>query len=130
MSSVCPICKTDPISLSDYCDECSGLLRWVRSYFAEIPGLPEKITPSTRFLDDLDVNSLDYMDWPLEAEEKLSISLSADEALKRMRTIGDWILLLRQAGASWPSNKQVRLLPRKHWWSNYEWSVDDKQTVE
>ncbi len=80
------------------------------------------ITPATRFVEDLGVDSLDWMCWPLEAEEKLGVAIPDREA-ERFETVGQFIRVLRDAGAEWPEDAAVRLLPR-HWWcSRYRWEV-------
>lgn len=109
------------------CATCAGLLRWVRGYFAHVPDLAEKITPAVRFVEDLGVDSLDWMCWPGEAEEKLRITLLSDRVLEKVRTVGDWIRVLRQAGAEWAAGREVRLLPRRSWWSAYRWAVVEGQ---
>jgi hypothetical protein len=76
--------------------------------------------PETRFVEDLGVESLDWMCWPLEAKEKLGVALG-DEQLERIRTVGPFIRALRDAGAEWPEDSDVRLCPRRGWWSPYHW---------
>jgi acyl carrier protein len=94
----------------------------VRGYFAHVPELPATITPRTRFVEDLGADSLDWMHWPLEAEEKLGVTLS-DWQLERAFTVGQFIRMLREAGAAWPDGSEVRLVPRPRWWSPYRWVV-------
>lgn len=124
MAAPCTICGVGSGGPADPCQACAGLLRWVRGYFAHIPGLPQKITPEVRFVEDLGVESLDWMFWPGEAEEKLGVSLPDNRVLERVMTVGDWVRVLRQAGAVWPADKQVRLLPRRGWWSSYRWVAE------
>ena len=119
MQAVCSICG-DQAGGPDLCGGCAGLLRLVRGYFAHDPDLPAKIMPETRFVEDLGVESLDWMCWPLEAEEKLGVALG-DERLERIRTVGQFVGALREAGAVWPDRSDVRLRPRRHWWSPYRW---------
>ncbi|MGK7873042.1 MAG: acyl carrier protein [Xenococcaceae cyanobacterium] len=123
----CTICSAASDSGTDLCPACSGLLRWVRGYFAHEPGLPEKITPEVRFIEDLGVDSLDWVCWPLEAEEKLGVTFPDDQVLEKVQTVGDWIRLLRQMGAEWPTNREVHLLPRLWWWSSYRWVVTESE---
>jgi acyl carrier protein len=47
----------------------------------------------------LGVDSLDWIYWPLEAEERLGVVLS-DEQLERTFTVGEFIRALREAGAN------------------------------
>jgi acyl carrier protein len=121
MLADCSICGR-PTGAAELCGPCAGLLRWVRGYFAHVPGLAEEITPETRFIEDLGVDSLDWMCWPAEAEEKLDVVLD-DEQCERIKTIGQFIRTLRDAGAHWPEDADVRLRPRRGWWSNYHWAV-------
>jgi hypothetical protein len=58
---------------SAHCPECAGLLRWVRGYFANVPGLAAQIIPETTFLD-LGADCLDWMDWLFEAKNKPGIT--------------------------------------------------------
>jgi acyl carrier protein len=121
MRALCAICEAEtggPV----LCGACAGLLRWVRSYFAHDPGLSAKIVPETRFVEDLGVESLDWMCWPLEAKEKLGVALG-DEQLERIRTVGQFVRALRDAGALWPDGSDVRLRQRRHWWSPYRWEI-------
>jgi hypothetical protein len=67
------------------------------------------------------------MCWPLEAEAKLGVTLS-DRQLERVRTVGQFLLVLREAGAHWPDASSVRLVPRRRWWSPHRWRV--VETVE
>ena len=121
MQAHCSICLAT-VEDSELCAACANLLRWVRGYFADEPGLPAKITPETRFVEDLGVESLDWMCWPLEAEEKLGVTFP-DRELERIQTVGQFIRALREAGAVWPDGFDVRLAPRPRWWSSYRWDV-------
>ncbi len=121
MQALCSICDAETGG-PDLCGACAGLLRWVRGYFDHVPGLPAQITPETRFSEDLGADSLDWMCWPLEAEEKLGVALS-DAQAERIRTVGQFVRALRDAGAVWPEESDVRLHPRHRWWSPYRWEV-------
>lgn len=121
MPASCSICGADTIG-PDLCGACAGLLRWVRGDFAHDPGLPARIAPETRFVEDLGVESLDWMCWPLEASEKLGVVLDGEQ-LELIRTVGQFIGALREAGAVWPEDSDVRLRPRRGWWSPYRWEV-------
>ena len=121
MQTRCSICDA-PTASPELCSACAGLLRWVRSYFAHVPGLSATINPNTRFIEDLGVDSLDWMNWPLEAQEKLGVVLS-DRDLERLQTVRQFIRALRDAGANWPDSSDVRLRPRRGWCSPYLWDV-------
>lgn len=86
----CSVCGV-PREASDgeTCVECRELLRWFRSYFADLPKSEVSvITPCTRFFEDLGVDSLDYIDWVLEAACVFDVHIS-DRDAERMRTVGD-----------------------------------------
>ncbi len=117
----CSICDS-ATDRSELCAPCDDLLRWVRGYFAHVPDLPARITPETRFAEDLGANSLDWMAWPLEAEEKLGVVLCDGQA-ERILTVGQFVRALREAGAEWPDNPEVRLCPRRRWWTRHRWEV-------
>ncbi len=117
----CSICRAGTVGTS-LCAVCAGLLRWVRGYFAHDPGLPSRVGPETRFVEDLGVESLDWMCWSMEARDKLGVIL-ADERLERIRTVGEFVQALREAGAVWPDDVELRLRPRRGWWSPYRWDI-------
>jgi acyl carrier protein len=121
MQALCSICDAET-GVPGLCGACAGLLRWVRGYFDHVTGLPAQITPETRFAEDLGADSLDWMCWPLEAEEKLGVALS-DAQAERIRTVGQFVRALRDAGAVWPDRLDVRLHPRIRCWSPYLWEV-------
>ena len=128
MQSLCSICGDATEGIA-FCGPCAGLLRWVRGYFDHIPGLPARIAPETRFVEDLGADSLDWMYWPLEAEEMFRVVLS-DRQAERILTVGQFIRTLRDAGARWPDNSAVRLCPRRGWWRPYHWEVVDEVEVQ
>jgi acyl carrier protein len=106
--TACPICEAiaseNPEPRADACcDECTHLLRWFRSYFDQDPRLDVTwwIRPETTF-HDLRVESLDWMSWLLEAEQKPGIDIP-DKDAEKLRTVGQFVQYLRARGASWPS---------------------------
>ena len=80
------------------CQQCSSLLRWVASYYADLPNVALKIGPDLTFLE-LGVDSLDYIDWTLEAEKVFKVIIPDREA-ESIRTVGEFIRRLKTAGAS------------------------------
>ena len=104
VSTVCEICQRDasfdPAGKEiACCTECAQLLRWFHGYFAHDPslGVTWWITPATSF-KELGVESLDWMCWLLEAEEKLGIDIPEKDAVK-LRTVGEFLGYLRARGA-------------------------------
>ena len=120
----CSICG-DPAIGAEFCPPCAGLLRWVRGYFADEPKVSALVQPGTRFVDDLGVESLDYMEWLLEAEEKLDIAIS-DHQAERIKTVGEFVRSLKEAGARWPDNKGLRIVPGRWWCSSPHWEVVER----
>jgi len=102
---------------------CAGLLRWFRGHFAHEPGLDlARINIETRFTEDLGTDSLDYMCWPIEAEEKLGVAIPDREA-ELLVTVGHFLRWLRMHGASWAGNKEIRLVQKGNCWKPYVWQV-------
>lgn len=117
VSTVCEICQRDasfdPAGKEiACCTECAQLLRWFHGYFAHDPslGVTWWITPATSF-KELGVESLDWMCWLLEAEEKLGIDIPEKDAVK-LRTVGEFLGYLRARGASWPHDYEIRLIQK------------------
>ena len=118
----CSVCEA-PIETAngDVCAECSELLRWFRSYFADVPRLDLRtITPRTQFGADLGVDSLDYIGWVLEAESVFGVRIP-DRDAERMRTVGDYLRRLRQDGARWLPNQDIEI--EKKSWGRRDWKV-------
>src|SRR4051812_47738253 len=105
MSRACLICRAGGYADVDvvpglYCPECPQLLRWFRSYFAHDRGLDlGRITPAMTF-QELGVESLDYMNWLLEAEDKFGVTIPSGDA-DRIMTVGQFLGFLRARGATW-----------------------------
>jgi acyl carrier protein len=118
----CSVCKVPPgATEGDICAECGELLRWFRSYFADVRNLdPLTITPRTRFVDDLGLDSLDHVDWALEAESVFGIRMSDREA-EQMHTVGDFLAWLRAGGAKWLPSQDIEI--EKGRWGSRDWKV-------
>jgi acyl carrier protein len=127
MPESCRICGVggpgkDPV----LCPECAHLLRWVRAYFVGFLLDLGQITTETKF-SELGVDSLDYMNWVLEAEEKLGVDI-ADEDAESIHTVGQFLRYLRARGASWPPDSDLRLARKGGCFRNYVWErVDHRQ---
>jgi acyl carrier protein len=119
MPATCSICGDVVADGAAHCQECAQLLRWVRGYFAHVSGLDMQITPQTAF-NDLGADSLDWMNWLLEAEEKLGIAIP-DRDVERLRTVGQFIQILRARGASWAPDDDIRLKTKGGCFRNYAW---------
>lgn len=98
---------------------------WIRSYFTHELGEAERIEPDVTF-NTLGIDSLDYVEWVVEAEEKLGITFPDEKTLNEVLTISDWIRLLRRMEAEWPETREIRLLPRKRGWSSFRWISEDR----
>ena len=66
----------------------------------EIAGVPVgDVTPDKGFLDDLDVDSLSMVEIATAAEDKFGIRIPDDD-LKDLKTVGDAVRYIEQAGVS------------------------------
>ena len=66
----------------------------------EIAGVPVgDVTPDKGFLDDLDVDSLSMVEIATAAEDKFGIRIPDDD-LKDLKTVGDAVKYIEQAGVS------------------------------
>jgi acyl carrier protein len=104
-STPCNICNAAPATTSGICERCAGLLKWVREYYADLQSHVASITPATTF-DELGTDSLDYIDWTLEAEKLFKVVISQREA-ERCHTVGDFVQRLSLAGATWGSDRAI-----------------------
>jgi acyl carrier protein len=120
MPETCSICGGVVADRTVLCRECAQLLRWVRGYFAHVSGLDMQITPQTTF-NDLGTDSLDWMDWLLEAEEKLGIAIT-DRNAERLQTVGQFIQYLRTQGASWAPDDDILLKKKGGCFRRYAWA--------
>ncbi len=65
------------------------VLTLVRDHLvAELEVSPEKITPETRFKEDLDADSLDLYELVMELEDRYGIRVSEEEAAQ-IETVGN-----------------------------------------
>jgi acyl carrier protein len=119
MPESCSTCGEVVADRNGLCRECALLLRWVRGYFGHVSGLDKQITPQTTF-NDLGTDSLDWMNWLVEAEEKLGIAIPDLEA-ERTQTVGQFIQCLRARGASWAPDDDIRLKTKGGCFRNYAW---------
>jgi acyl carrier protein len=66
----------------------------------EIAGVPvDDVKPEKGFLDDLDVDSLSMVEIATAAEDKFGIRIPDDD-LKDLKTVGDAVRYIEQAGVS------------------------------
>ena len=66
----------------------------------EIAGVPVgDVTPDKGFLDDLDVDSLSMVEIATAAEDKFGIRIPDDD-LKDLKTVGDAVRYIEQAGVA------------------------------
>jgi acyl carrier protein len=65
----------------------------------EIAGVPvESVQLDKSFTDDLDIDSLSMVEVVVAAEEKFSVKIPDDD-VKNLRTVGDAVSYIEQAGA-------------------------------
>lgn len=65
------------------------VMNLVRDHLAaELEVAPDRITPETRFREDLDADSLDLYELVMELEDRYGIRVSEEEAAE-LRTVGD-----------------------------------------
>ena len=113
MMHSCSICD-DATEEAEFCRPCAGLLRWIRDYFRDAAYPIDLVAPTAGLFDELDLHSLDYMDWLLEAEDKLDIDIG-DHQAARIETVGQFVRMLKEAGARWPDHREVREVTTGRW---------------
>lgn len=96
-SPVCLVCGEKPgvtgLTPDALCPACGRLLDWFRGYYADEVLNLEKITAETRF-DDFSADSLDDVEWVIEAEERFGVIIP-DRDAERIRTVGDYLGYIR-----------------------------------
>jgi len=55
----------------------------------------DKITPESRFVDDLGADSLDVVEMVMELEEKFGVTIS-DSAAEKLKTISDVVTYVKE----------------------------------
>ena len=77
------------------CLECGRLLRWFRDHFADLGLIPTEmfVTAETMF-QDLGADSLDTVEWFLEAKEHFGVTIG-DRDAERMHTVADYLRYIR-----------------------------------
>ena len=103
MMGMCTICReadapggrtAGEVSL---CPTCGMLFRWFLDHYADVEFREEGwITPETTF-HELSIESLDYVQWLLEAEEQFGVTIPERDA-ERMRSVGDYLRYVRLHG--------------------------------
>jgi acyl carrier protein len=114
----CLICDqaTATLDHEGHCPNCAQLLRWFRSYFADVKKLDlATINHQTQFVRDLGCDCLDYVDWVLQAESVFNVSLP-DKDLEKIQTVGQFLARLRIAGATWSPESDIKIL-KTGWWT-------------
>jgi acyl carrier protein len=73
------------------CHVCAKLLHWFRSHFFDSSGAKEAswISPETTFRE-LSIESLDYVEWIIEAEKQFAIKIPDNDAT-RLKSVGDYL---------------------------------------
>ena len=76
----------------------SGILEGLAAILEEVAGVdPVDVTADKTFIDDLDVDSLSMVEVVVAAEEKFDVKIP-DEEVKNLRTVGDAVAYIQQAG--------------------------------
>lgn len=87
----------EEMPLSD--PEPEGVARRVREILAEVLNLEEPPPPEARLIEDLGAESIDVLALVFELEETFGGSID-DEALARIRTVGDIVDVVLRSGDS------------------------------
>jgi acyl carrier protein len=74
------------------------LFQWFLDHYADVEFQQEEgwITPGTTF-HELSIESLDYVQWLLEAEERFGVMIPERDA-DRMSSVGDYLRYIRRHG--------------------------------
>lgn len=72
-----------------------ALLASVRGALSALGLAPERVTPAARLVDDLELDSLDWVDVALLLEDELAVEIR-DERLASLATVADLVALLRR----------------------------------
>jgi acyl carrier protein len=76
----------------------SGILEGLAAILEEVAGVdPVDVSADKTFIDDLDVDSLSMVEVVVAAEEKFDVKIP-DEEVKNLRTVGDAVTYIQQAG--------------------------------
>ncbi|WP_165226888.1 phosphopantetheine-binding protein [Aquisphaera insulae] len=115
-SPVCLICSEKPgsFALDDdaLCPTCGKLLSWFRSKFSEEKGLDLRSLTALTTFRDLSTDSLDHIEWVMEAEGQFGIILT-DAVAERLLTVGDFLGYIRaHAGGTSPAGSNVMWDPQ------------------
>lgn len=73
-----------------------GVLDEIRETLAQIGLDPARVDPGARLVDDLDLDSLDWVDLTMRLEESFSVDLQ-DERFSSVRTVQDVVDLVYAA---------------------------------
>ena len=75
------------------------ILEGLATIVNEVAGVPvEDVQPDKSFVDDLDIDSLSMVEVVVAAEEKFGVKIPDDD-VKDLRTVGDAVNYIAQAGA-------------------------------
>lgn len=96
----CRICRGAEVTGDDgFCPICRVLFQWFLNHYAQLEFRAEGwITPETTFLE-LSIESLDYVEWLLEAEEKFGVIIPERDG-ERMIAVGDFLRHIRRYGST------------------------------
>ena len=100
----CSICSNtidDECLPANLCSRCSVLFTWFVKHFVTDQE-KDFININTTF-HDLNIESLDYIEWVSEAENKFGVVIGDDEA-ESLRTVRDYLSFIVQHANKWPGS--------------------------
>jgi len=76
------------------CPSCALLFKWFLDHYADVEFQTEGwLTPRTTF-HELNIESLDYVEWLHEAEKEFGVAIPEPDA-ERMRSVEDYLRFIR-----------------------------------
>ncbi|HVF05348.1 MAG TPA: acyl carrier protein [Frankiaceae bacterium] len=78
----------------------NDILAGLADIVTDITGIKaDRITPTASFVDDLDVDSLSMVEVAVAAEDRFGVRIP-DEALAKLKTVGDAVSFIQQHGVT------------------------------
>jgi acyl carrier protein len=77
------------------CPACARLSRWFRDHFADVLLIPkEGFYSAETMFQELGADSLDTVEWVMEAEEQFGVTITDLDA-QRIQTVADYLRYIR-----------------------------------